>query len=214
MESTVIPELEIAETPKPTEGAQATEAETPGMDRYVDMSDVEQFEMLRDLAMQNAPVFGPASETLVEGVGTVQGIFPDISTTNSYFRAVFTNPDDLDTPFDVGFGLRHVEGNNQIRLIVSSTDEWRLAVGDGNTYQSGKAYGFQSESGEQNLLEVVVNGETGYLAVNGIVVAVLDLSPSLAPGDIWVAAGLNASEIVAGRASTVTDFQIWVLPNS
>ena len=131
---------------------------------------------------------------------------------NSYFRGTFTNPGDLSTPYDVGFGFRHVEGNNQLRLVISTNDEWFLGIGDQAAYQTGKAYGMQSEPGEQNTIEVVADGNTGYLAINGTVVAILDLSPSSNAGDVWVAAGLNVPDIVTGRTSTVTDFQIWALP--
>ena len=157
-------------------------------------------------------LYGPVSGDLAEGVGVIQGIYPDILTTNSYVRATFTNPDDLSVPYDVGFGIRHVEGNNQLRLIVNTNDEWMIGIGDQAAYQSGKAHGMQSEPGEQNVIELVANGDTGYLAINGTVVAVLDLSPSNAVGDVWVAAGLNQADIVSGRTSTVTDFEIWALP--
>ena len=167
---------------------------------------------LRDQALAGNSLFGPASGDLVEGAGVIQGIFPEIETTNFYARATFTNPQDLGVPYEVGFGIRHVEGNNQLRLTVTTDDVWSLGIGDQPAYQTGKAYKFQSEADEQNTIELVADGETGYLAINGMVVAVLDLSPSLSSGDVWVAAGLNAPSIVSGRTSTVTDFQIWGLP--
>jgi hypothetical protein len=152
------------------------------------------------------------SGDLVEGVGVIQGIYPEIVTANSYIRATFTNPDDLSVPYDIGFGIRHVEGNNQLRLIITTDDQWMLGVGDQPAYQTGKAHGFQSEPGEQNTIEIVADGDTGYLAIDGTVVGILDLSQSSAAGDVWVAAGLNESDIVSGRTSTVTDFEIWALP--
>lgn len=164
------------------------------------------------LALANPSIFGPVTGEVVEGVGVIQGIYPEIVTTNSYFRATFTNPADLSVPYDVGFGFRHVEGNNQLRLVISTDDDWFLGIGDGNVYQSGIAHGFQSEPGEQNVVEVVADGATGYLAINGTVVAILDLSGSSAAGDVWVAAGLNLPDIAPGRTSTVADFQIWALP--
>ncbi len=118
----------------------------------------------------------------------------------------------MSTPYDIGFGFRHVEGNNQLRLVIDSNDEWFLGIGDQPAYQTGKAHGFQSEPGEQNIVEVVADGNTGYLAINGVVVAILDLSPSSNAGDVWVAAGLNVPDIVTGRTSVVTDFEIWALP--
>ncbi len=181
-------------------------------DRYVDRDQVDRFEELRDQALASDPIYGPVTGDVVEGVGVIQGIYPEIVTTNSYFRATFTNPDDMSTPYDIGFGFRHVEGNNQLRLVISSEDEWFLGIGDQSAYQTGKAHGFQSEPGEQNLIEVVADGETGYLAINGTVVAILDLSPSSNAGDVWVAAGLNVPDIVTGRTSVVTDFEIWALP--
>jgi flagellar capping protein FliD len=209
--------------PEPTEGAEATEAsqatEEPTAsepegeaDRYVSADDVARFEELRDQATAGGPLYGPVTGDLVEGVGTIQGIYPEIVTTNSYIRATFTNPGDLSVPYDVGFGLRHVEGNNQLRLVITTDDQWMIGLGDQPAYQSGKAHGFQSEAGEQNTVEIVADGDTGYLAINGTVVGVLDLSPSSAAGDVWVAAGLNESDIVTGRTSTVTDFEIWALP--
>lgn len=198
--------------PEPTETPEPTERPEQGADRYVDSSDVARFEELRDAATQGAPIFGPESGSLVEGIGTIQGMYPDIVTTNSYVRATFTNPDDLSVPYDIGFGIRHVEGNNQLRLVITTDDEWMIGIGDQPAYQSGKAHGFQSEPGEQNTVEIVIDGDTGYLAINGTVVGILDLSPSSAAGDVWVAAGLNVPDIVSGRTSTVTDFEIWGLP--
>lgn len=200
------------EEPEPTEAPEPTQESKPAEDRYVSQEDVDRFEELRDAAQQSNSIFGPATGTMVEGVGTVQGIFPEVVTSNSYFRATFTNPDDLSVTYDAGFGIRHVEGNNQLRLVIGTDDRWAMRVGDGAAYQTGEAHGFQSEPGEQNTIEVVANGDTGYLAINGTVVAVLDLSPSNAAGDIWVAAGLDPADILSGRSSTVSDFTIWSLP--
>ncbi len=165
------------------------EVDDEDRDRYVDGDQVDRFEELRDQALAGEAIYGPASGDVVEGIGEIQGIYPEIVTTNSYFRATFTNPADMSTPYDVGFGIRHVEGNNQLRLVISSNDEWFLGIGDQPAYQTGTAYGFQSEPGEQNIIEVVADGNTGYLAINGTLVAILDLSPSSAAGDVWVAAG-------------------------
>ena len=197
--------------PKPTE--EPTSSNQQGdADRFVSADEVARFEELRDQAIAGGPLYGPSGGDLVEGIGTIQGIYPEIVTTNSYIRATFTNPDDLSVPYDVGIGIRHVEGNNQLRLIITTDDEWMIGVGDQPAYQSGKAHGFQSEPGEQNTIEIVADGDTGYLAINGTVVGILDLSPSSAAGDVWVAAGLNESDIVSGRTSSVTDFEIWALP--
>ncbi len=209
--ATLAPETTAEATEPATEPATEV-APATGSDRYVSSQDVARFEELRGQALAGNAIFGPVSGDLVEGVGVIQGIFPEIVTTNFYARATFTNPQDLSVPYEVGFGIRHVEGNNQLRLTITTDDVWMLAVGDQPAYQTDKAHGFQSEPGEQNTIELVADGETGYLAINGTVVAVLDLSPSLAAGDVWVAAGLNAPGIVDGRTSTVSDFQIWGLP--
>ncbi len=209
-EATLAP---AATEPPATEApAEATVESTGGSDRYVASEDVQRFEELRAQATAGTALFGPASGDLVEGVGVIQGIFPEIETVDSYTRATFTNPDDLSVPYEVGFGIRHVEGNNQLRLTITSDDTWMLAIGDQPAYQSGTAHGFQSKPGKQNTIEVVADGATGYLAINGTVVAVLDLSPSVASGDVWVAAGLNQPYIISGRTSTVSDFQVWPLP--
>lgn len=189
-----------------------TPTSTRGADRYVSTNEVARFEELRDQALEGAPLFGPVSGDLFEGIGEIQGIFPEIETVDSYMRATFTNPDDLSVPYEIGIGLRHNEGNDQLRLVIDTEDDWKLGIGNNPAYQTGKAYGFQSEPGEQNTIEIVTDGDTGYLAINGVVVATLDLSRSSFPGDIWVAAGLNEPGIISGRASTVTDFEIWALP--
>lgn len=201
--------VEDTATATPTEAATTP---TRDSDRYVDSADVDRFEALQAQASSGASIFGPASGELVERIGTIQGIFPEIETVDAYITATFTNPEDLSVPYEVGIGLRHVEGNEQLRLIITSDDVWMLGIGNQPAYQTGKAYGFQSESGEQNTIEIVTDGPTGYLAINGTVVAILDLSLSSASGDVWVAAGLNEPDIVSGRTSTVSDFEIWVLP--
>lgn len=203
---------EPEETEEPEDDRDDDDRDDDDRDRYVDSDVVDRFEELRDQALAAESIYGPVTGDLVEGIGTIQGIYPEVVTTNSYFRATFTNPEDLSTPYDVGFGFRHVEGNNQLRLVISTNDEWFLGIGDQPAYQTGKAYGMQSEPGEQNTIEVVADNNSGYLAINGIVVATLDLSPSSSAGDVWVAAGLNVPDIVSGRTSVVTDFQIWALP--
>ncbi|MCO5222469.1 MAG: hypothetical protein M9947_12930 [Thermomicrobiales bacterium] len=220
VESTPVDDVEATETgepdaeptSEPTEAPEEIDEPDGDADRYVSSGDVERFEELRDQARAGDSIYGPVSGDVIEGVGVIQGIYPEIVTVNSYFRATFTNPDDMSVPYDVGFGIRHIEGNDQLRLIITSEDVWLLGIGDQPAYQTGNAYGFQSEPGEQNLVEVVADGNTGYLAINGTVVAVLDLSPSAAAGDIWVAAGLNVPDILSGRVSTVQDFEIWPLP--
>jgi len=71
-----------------------------------------------------------------------------------------------------------------------------------------------TEAGGRNELDLVVNGDTGYLAVNGEYVVTLDLSASTIHGDIWVSSGFFAENTLAGAITEYEDFQVWLLESS
>jgi hypothetical protein len=207
------PEPTETEEPEPTatEEPEPTATPEPTEPLFVSEEDAEAFDQLRQAALGAGSIFGPVDGSLPEGVGTVQGIFPGVAVADFYLSAVFTNPSDVSNPFDYGFGFRHTQGNNQLRLILSSAGEWLLTFGDSPPIPSGSTFVFNSEAGGQNTVELVAQGGTGYLAVNGVVVAVIDIAQWQNAGDIWVAAGLSAPDIVSGRTSFVSQYQIWPL---
>jgi hypothetical protein len=217
---TTAPETPTPTQPPPTETAAPTETEAPTSTEestatatpLVPAEEAAEFERLRDTALQTGSIFGPADGTLIEGVGSVQGVFPGVSVADFYLSAVFTNPSDTSIQFDYGFGFRHTQGNNQLRLILNSAGEWQLTFGDADPTQSGPTYTFNAGAGEQNAIEFLARGGTGYLAVNGELVAVIDISQWLNAGDIWVAAGLRPTDILSGRTSLVSQYQIWAIP--
>ena len=141
----------------------------------------------------------------------------DYSVANVYLRdfythAVFTNPyPAAEHPWDIGVGFRDLGVGRALRLVISSKGEWFLSQGTDPFRAAGQGAQVDTESGGRNELDLAVNGDTGYLAVNGEYVATLDLSASDARGDIWVSSGFFAENTRAGATTEFADFRVWSL---
>jgi hypothetical protein len=132
-----------------------------------------------------------------------------------YAHAAFTNPyPAAQHPWDIGIGFRDPGVERAFRLVVSSDGEWFLSIGADPFRVSGQGVQVTTEAGGRNELDLVVNGDTGYLAVNGEYVVTLDLSASTIHGDIWVSSGFFAENTLAGAITEYEDFRFWLLESS
>jgi hypothetical protein len=98
--------------------------------------------------------------------------------------------------------------------VISSDGEWFLSQGTDPFRAASQGAQVDIEAGGRNELDLAVNGDTGYLAVNGEYVATLDLSASDARGDIWVSSGFFAENTRAGATTEFADFRVWSLQPS
>lgn len=112
--------------------------------------------------------------------------------------AVFVNPP---TPsWDYGFAFRRSD-TEHYRLSIASDGQWRLvfrtegpAAGSSSDgwVSDGAATGLLTEPGAANNVGLLVVGQFGCLFINEQRVTPLDLGIKIAPGDVYVAAGLSS----------------------
>lgn len=193
-EPTTVPMTPTPDTPQPPSDAAA------------------QFTALKTQAMQSPTLAGPFTGPLTQETGQVNFAGAGISVSNFYASSAFSNPADTSVPWDVSIGFRHAGGDSQLRLVVSSNGRWSISVGPAAPYASGAVSQFNLTPGQENLIELVAQGNVGYLAVNGLFVAQLDLSPMMAAGDVYVASGVFSDHVVDGRSVEYRRFQVWGLP--
>jgi hypothetical protein len=72
--------------------------------------------------------------------------------------------------------------------------------------------GLRHDPGEENRIEVAVQGSTGTLALNGRETATFDLSSFALAGDVWIASGTEPGTAQPGRIIEFRDFGVWALP--
>jgi hypothetical protein len=144
----------------------------------------------------------------------------DYSTANVYLRdfyaqVEFTNPYPAsEHPWDIGIGFRDQGVGRALRLAISSDGEWFLSQSTDPFRVSGQGAQVNTGEGGQNQLDLVVDGDTGYLPVNGDYVATLDLSASEARRDVWVSSGFFLENTWAGATTRYADFRVWSLEAS
>lgn len=157
------------------------------------------------------PLGGPLSGSLVqqEAFATVDAA--NTTTANFTAHVVFQNPDDDSAPWDFGFDFGR-NGDASQRVMVDSTGVWRYAPYPDGASDSGPAPTLDTTPGSVNTLDLVVDGETGLLAVNGEYAATISLPPA-AESDVFVTSGVFGSTTVDGREISFQDFTVWPLPD-
>lgn len=83
---------------------------------------------------------------------------------------------------------------------------------NGALVDSGEAVNFDATPGAANTIEVLAQGGTALIVLNGTVLKQVDLSIAPNPGDIYVGEGFFQGDTVAGRQVPWTNF--WVYPLS
>lgn len=155
------------------------------------------------------PVGGPLSGILVQQADYASVDPAGVEVTDFTARVVFQNPGDDSVPWDFGFDFGR-DGEASQRIMVDSTGAWRYSpypVGDGDF---GPAPTLDTTPGSVNTLDLVVNGETGILGINGEYVTTISL-PAPAPSDVFVTTGVYASTAIVGRELHYEDFTVWAL---
>lgn len=158
-----------------------------------------------------SPLSGPLSGSLVqqEAFATVQAA--NISTADFTAHVVFQNPDDDSAPWDFGFDFGR-NGDASQRLMVDSTGVWRYSPYPDGASDSGPASTLDTSPGGVNTLDLVVDGATGILGVNGEYVASIALPPDV-ESDVFITSGVYGSTTVDAREIPFEDFTVWALPD-
>ena len=157
------------------------------------------------------PLSGPLSGSLVQQAAFATVETANISTADFTARVVFQNPDDDSAPWDFGFDFGR-NGDASQRVMVDSTGVWRYSPYPDGASDSGPAPTLDTSPGGVNTLDLVVEGETGILGVNGEYVTSIVLPPA-AESDVFVTSGVYGSTTVDGREIPFEDFTVWALPD-
>jgi len=171
-----------------------------------------------DLWANAAVKFGPVSGYLLhEEDGMIEEYRTKVSCLNCIIQAIFINPYGSGEGYwDYGFFFRDTGVADSFRLIIFSNTEWYLnnyvASSSGMKIQSGLINNLNTESGEQNTVTLIINGDKGYLLINEEFVSNMDLSVRNEGGVISLGTGFYADDEIDGYKTGFTDFQIWTLP--
>ena len=157
------------------------------------------------------PLSGPASGSLVQQAAFASVEAAGVSVTDFTARVVFQNPDDDSAPWDFGFDFGR-SGDASQRIMIDSTGVWRYSPYPDGASDSGPAPSLDTSPGGSNTLDLVVDGETGILGVNGDYVTSISLPPAVS-SDVFVTSGVYGSTTVDGRELPFDDFTVWALPD-
>lgn len=157
------------------------------------------------------PLSGPQAGSLVQQAEFATVNAAGVTVTDFTARVVFQNPDDASAPWDFGFDFGR-DGDTSQRVMVDSTGVWRYSPFPTGASDSGPASTLDTAPGGVNTLDLVIDGDTGILGVNGAYVASLPLPPAV-ESDVFVTSGVYGSTTVDGRELLFDDFTVWALPD-
>ena len=152
---------------------------------------------------------GPLTGTLVQRGGQGAGV-----TAENFSAAVtFVNPQEqTETPWDVGLVFhQNLEQTAGQAVGVSSDGSWYYQDAVTGALQVAPQTSFDATPGAMNTLDLVVEGTTALFALNGEILARIDLPASTA-SDVFVTTGFFAENIVEGREIVYSDFEVWAVP--
>lgn len=193
----------------PTAAAPTTVAAGPVLPPIVDPTGTIGgiFDQIRQSAITGTPIVAGFSEQLTQDAQGYGWSVAGTSILDSYTIVTFTNPMDVSAPNDVGIGFRTGEVvESGLRVVVA---------GDGTVYSQvigqqlvpiGKATSFDPAPGASNTIELIAQGPTGVVAVNGEVMPTFDISAVMTPGDVYIGTGFIVGDTVADRK---VPFQNW-----
>ena len=154
-------------------------------------------------------VAGPFEGELEQVAGSASVIPAGVTVEDFYVRATFFNPSAADQPWDIALVFRDPGGADHYRLIIQSDGSWTFAQGTESDVASGTIDNLNTAADEENVIDLVVAGETGYFAVNDQFVATLDTSALVQPGEVWVGTAFFPENTVDGAITPFRDFQVW-----
>ncbi len=203
-EATIAPTQEPTEAPTeepaqtPTSEPTATPTEEPPVSQAAtfDRSGLAAAaDQLREQASAGPPAFGPETGQTDLDTGLQELDFVALTS--------FTVPEG--DGWSAGYAFRQTADTSAL-LQISSNGAWMLTSGTEQVRAAGLVETLNTDPGEDNTIELIAAGDTGYLTVNGEFVAQLDLS-------IWPAAG-NLSIIGAvangGGPLDIFDATVWI----
>lgn len=159
------------------------------------------------------PLAGPLIGNLVQQADFSTIEAAGVEADDFSASVVVINPDDgSDTPWDFGFEF-HRDADASQRVIIDSSKTWYYTPYPEGEPSSGPAPMLDARPGARNTLDLVVEGQTALLGINGEFAASIPLPPGIS-SDIMVGTGFFTSTTVAGRTVSYDDFTIWPAASS
>ncbi len=207
-----------------TAGLQATNAAkvmmTATAQAGVAATEQARVDYVNSLLAKQQLVYGPASgsmfhdddEYIEEAAASVnlRDFVVEVRLYNPY------SPDRGAWDYGIMFRSNADEANQQYRLIISSDKTWRISnhtgSGSGATVAEGSVSGLSTSAGGSNLIRFVCEGNQGWLYVNSVFIAEIDLSSRMDAGDVVVGTGFFSDTEIPGETTQYQDFTVWSLP--
>lgn len=169
------------------------------------------FDQNRTAIIQNPPLVAGSAGSFTEADGVYAYTNAGINLTDVYTIATFTNPTDLSAPFDIGIGIRdNRDSQGGLRFVISSDGTLTMLTPGMGPLASGTATGFVAEPGATNTIEILAQGNSAIVAINGVLTPEIDIITIPNGGDVYLGAGFYVGETVAGRVISYSDW--WVYP--
>lgn len=169
------------------------------------------FDQARAAATLNPPLGGGYADTMTQDAAAYSYVSAGINVADFYTIVTFTSPVDLTTPSDIGVGFRDDrDSEGGLRFVIDSSGTWYMLIPGQDPYATGAATGFDVAPGASNTIEILVQGTTGSIAINGVLLPQFDLSTITNRGDIYIGTGFFQGDTVAGRVIPYSDW--WIFP--
>ena len=166
------------------------------------------------IAAEEQLIFGPISGTLKHEAPFISFDYAHITLKNFTAEAVFYNPYLIETQdWDFGIAFRIARGKDY-RLIVSTRDEawffWNDL--DDKHFEEivrGKVTNLDLSPAGANRLTLAAFESTGCFSINGRLIAELDLSDLVQPGDIGVGVGFFTETHLGNATTAYEEFTVY-----
>jgi hypothetical protein len=165
----------------------------------------------RETTRLEQSIYGPERGTMVHDEESIAFVNAGVNVRNFYAKVRVTAPyDGAAQTWDAGFSFRYGRDLDW-RLAIYSNGVWDIRLGASEPLDSGEIDNLEVAEGDTNDFELVADGDTGYLAVNGDEIASFDLSPRGVRGDVLLGAGFTDDSTDPGAEMPYSRFQIWEL---
>ncbi|MEA2596233.1 MAG: eukaryotic-like serine/threonine-protein kinase [Thermomicrobiales bacterium] len=160
-----------------------------------------------------APLSGPAAGALVlprEDDRWIATAGAGVTLRDCYVHVRIRVPEQGDDqPWDVGLTFRDLGFNDQWRLVIVSDGSWYMFFGLDTLRAAGELADFEAERGMVIDLELAVFGSRAAFAVDGSVVAAVDLTGGTEFGNVLVGSPFFSGDKAPFSVVQYDDFAVW-----
>lgn len=150
---------------------------------------------------------GPFAGQITLQSGLRSAARADVAVTDFSAAVSVTNPtEQTETPWNIGFAFHGTPDVARV-ITVSSDGVWSYQDPSTGTVGAGPLDTFEAAPGATNTLDLVVEGTTALLGVNGELATRIDLPPPTAADVVLVSGGAQEGPII-----TYAGFEVWEGP--